>query len=244
MATFVMIHGAWHGGWCFDYLRPLLEQSGHAMIAPDLPGMGGSDAELAAVTLAGWADFVAEICRKAQQPVILVGHSRGGIVISEAAERVPDSMAALVYVCAILLPSGMSRATWRERAEPNPAFSAIQKEHRSGHARVIDTAHAAPVFAQLSPPDLVKSALDRLVAEPDGPRTDLLSLSEARYGSVPRHYIECLHDRTIPIADQRLMQSLSPVASVITLEADHSPFLSVPHELAAALLGIAKGIMP
>lgn len=71
MATFIMIHGAWHGGWCFDTLEPLLRAEGHRMIAPDLPGMGGTDAELAAVTLAGWAAFVAELCRAAAPPVVL-----------------------------------------------------------------------------------------------------------------------------------------------------------------------------
>ena len=242
MATFVMIHGAWHGGWCFDSLRPLIEAAGHQMIAPDLPGMGGSDAELAAVTLTGWTDFVSEICRISSQPVILCGHSRGGIVISETAERVPEHVAALVYICAMLLPNGQSRATWRDKAEPNPAFVAIQQPHPSGHAKTIDAANAAPVFAQLSPPHEVAAAFARLVAEPDGPRTEALNLTEARFGSVPRHYVECLHDRTIPIADQRLMQSLSPCATVTSLDADHSPFLSTPRELADTLISIAKGI--
>ena len=53
MASFVLIHGSWHGGWCFDEVKALLEAQGHEVIAPDLPGMGGSEAELAAVTLAG-----------------------------------------------------------------------------------------------------------------------------------------------------------------------------------------------
>jgi pimeloyl-ACP methyl ester carboxylesterase len=68
-----------------------------------------------------------------------------------------------------------------------------------------------------------------------------LALTDARYGSVPRHYIECLNDRVIPIADQRAMRALQPCASVTSLEADHSPFLSTPQALADALLNIAKG---
>ncbi len=242
MATFVLIHGAWHGGWSFELIQPILEAAGHKVIAPDLPGMGGTNEELAAATLARWADFVSEICVSAEKPVILCGHSRGGLVLSETAERVPSEIAALVYICAMMLPSGMSREQWRERAEPNPAFRAIVKPHPSGIATVIDRAHAAPVFAQLSPPDLVEKAFDRLMAEPDQPRMTELNLSGARYGAVPRHYIECVHDRTIPISDQRMMQSLQPCDSVTTLDADHSPFLSRPHELASALLKIASEI--
>jgi pimeloyl-ACP methyl ester carboxylesterase len=120
MATFVMIHGAWHGGWCFDILRPLLEAKGHQMIAPDLPGMGGDEPTLAAVTLESWTDFVADLCRNADAPVILCGHSRGGIVISQAAEAAPDSIAALVYICAMLIPNGMSRADMRATGQHNP----------------------------------------------------------------------------------------------------------------------------
>lgn len=239
MATFILIHGAWHGGWCFDTLRPLLEAQGHHLIAPDLPGMGGSDAKLATVSLAGWADFTADLVSKAKGPVILGGHSRGGIVISEAAERVPDKVAALVYICAMLLPDGLSRAAWRKQATPNPDFLAIQTKHPSGHATEIDTTNAAAVFAQLSPPDLVAGAFARLKAEPDGPRTEALHLTPERYGRVPRHYVECLYDRTIPIADQRLMQHYSPCETVVTLDADHSPFLSTPRALADALLAIA-----
>lgn len=242
MATFVLIHGAWHGGWSFDAIRPILEAAGHTVLTPDLPGMGGTDEELAAVTLAGWADFVSNLCRDAAKPVILAGHSRGGLVISEAAERAPDAISALVYICAMMLPGGMSREEWRAQSEPNPAFRAIVQPHPSGVATIIQRDQAAPIFAQLSPPDRVEAALDRLMAEPDQPRLTALSVSAERYGRVPRHYIECLHDRTIPLSDQRRMQALQPCVSVTSLEADHSPFLSAPDALADALLAIARSI--
>ena len=240
MATFVMIHGAWHGGWCFEPLRARLEGAGHALVAPDLPGMGGGDEVLAGITLDQWAGFAVETCRAQPGPVLLCGHSRAGIVLSQAAERDPKAMTALVYICAVLMPGGVSRVEFRKGQAPNPAFQAIVKPTPGGHGTVIDRDHAAPVFAQLSPPDLVADALARLAAEPDIPRQTPLSLTPERYGSVPRHYVECLHDRTIPIGDQRWMQSLQPCASVTSLEADHSPFLSAPDALAEALLDLAS----
>jgi pimeloyl-ACP methyl ester carboxylesterase len=241
MATFVLVHGAWHGGWCFEPIRPLLEAAGHVVLTPDLPGMGGSDAVLSACTLEGWGRFIADLCEGAAQPVILAGHSRGGIVVSTAAEAAPGAINALVYICAMLLPSGMSRGAWKALAEPNPAFDAIIERHPTAPATIINPAHAADVFAQMSPPDQVAAAMKRLVAEPDRPRLTPLSLTEARYGSVPRHYIECRQDRTIPIADQRAMQALQPCQSVTALDCDHSPFLSAPRDLAEALLAIAEG---
>ena len=126
MATFVLIHGSWHGGWCFDEVKALLEAEGHVAIAPDLPGMGGSDEEMAQVTLQGWGDFAANLCRSAsQKPVILAGHSRGGLVVSTAAETAPEAIDAIVYICAMMLPDGMSRATFKELEEANPAFDAL-----------------------------------------------------------------------------------------------------------------------
>jgi pimeloyl-ACP methyl ester carboxylesterase len=241
MARFVLVHGAWHGGWCFDPVRALLEEAGHRVFTPDLPGMGGSDADLAACTLQGWGDYVAGICRGAPGPVILCGHSRGGIVISTAAEAAPEAVSALVYICAMLLPAGMSRAAWKAQQQPNPVFDAIIRRHPTAPATVLDLAGVPDVMAQLSPPELVAAALPRLVAEPDAPRLTSLSLSCSGYGSVPRHYIECLQDRTIPIADQRRMHALQPCLTTTSIDCDHSPFLSAPHALADALRTIARG---
>lgn len=245
MASFILIHGSWHGGWCFDSLRAILEAQGHEVIAPDLPGMGGDRAQLDAVTLAGWAEFAAGLCRSAsQRPVILAGHSRGGLVVSQTAELAPDAMDALVYVCAMMLPDGMSRADFKQIEGPNPDFDAIISPVHGGAGTVVDGARAAPVFAQLSPPELVAGAMARLVAEPNGPRSTPLQLSPERFGSRPRTYIECTEDRTIPIASQRRMQALVPGADVVTLDADHSPYLSRPRQVAAALVAAAARVSP
>lgn len=241
MAGFVLIHGSWHGGWCFDEVARRLEAAGHTVVAPTLPGMGGDEAALRAVTLEGWGAFAAAECRKLKErlggaPVVLAGHSRGGIVISTAAEADPTAMDALVYICAMMLPDGMSRAEFKAHEEPTPDFDALISPVGNGAGTVVDPVRAGPVFAQLSPPELVAAALPRLLAEPHGPRSTRLRLTAERWGSLPRTYVETLHDRTIPIASQRLMQRLSPGAKVVTLDADHSPYLSAPDELTAALI--------
>lgn len=240
MAGFVLIHGSWHGGWCFDEVTRRLEAAGHTVLAPTLPGMGGDEAELRVVTLQGWADFAVAQCRAIKAatggPVVLAGHSRGGLVVSQAAETDPDAIDALVYICAMMLPNGMSRAQFKALEQPTPDFDALISPVHGGAGTVVDADRAGPVFAQLSPPDLISAALPRLLAEPHGPRSTPLQLTSERWGSLPRTYVETLHDRTIPISSQRRMQDLSPGASVITLDADHSPYFSTPDELTAALI--------
>lgn len=240
MACFVLIHGSWHGGWSFDLVAQNLRLAGHHVVAPDLPGMGGSEEELGATTLDQWAAFAAQHCRsmKAQHggPVVLAGHSRGGIVISEAGEEAPDDIDALVYICAMMLPDGFSRAVFKEHEEPNPAFDALIAKTPGGNGTLIVGDNPGSVFAQLSPTHLVEAAMGRLVAEPHGPRATPLELTKDRWGSIPRTYVECVHDRTIPISSQRLMQQLAPGTKVVTLDSDHSPYLSRPDELTAALI--------
>lgn len=242
MAGFVLIHGSWHGGWCFDEVAALLRAAGHTVIAPTLPGMGGDEAELRAVTLEGWGQFAAQLCAdlKAQlggAPVVLAGHSRGGLVVSTAAEQAPTAMDALVYVCAMMLPDGMSRAAFKALEDPTPDFDALISPVHNGAGTVVDPAGAGAVFAQLSPPDLVAAALPRLLAEPHGPRSTPLRLTAERWGALPRTYVECTEDRTIPITSQRRMQAMSPGANVVTLDSDHSPYLCRPAKLAQALIG-------
>ena len=86
----------------------LLRGAGHRVDAPDLAGLGTDRTSLADITLATWRDQIAALVDAALEPVVLVGHSRGGIVISEVAEARPDKIARLVYLAAFLLGDGES----------------------------------------------------------------------------------------------------------------------------------------
>jgi pimeloyl-ACP methyl ester carboxylesterase len=241
VASVLLIHGAWHGGWCFERLVPLLGARGHIVAAPTLPGMGGSAAQVAAVTLEGWADFVVEQARALPGPVILVGHSRGGIVASTAAERDPDAFSALVYLAAFMLPSGTSLIEARDAMVRNADFDAGLSTAARGAALAVSREAAIGAFYSDCSAEDQAQAVARIVPEPVAPLNTPLALTAGRFGSLPRHYIECTLDRTIPIAQQRAMQAALPCASVTTLESGHSPFLSMPDRLADVLDQLARG---
>lgn len=238
MATFILIHGAWHGGWCWERLAPLLEAGGHHVLAPDLPGMGADRRKLGADPLAEWADFTAELVSKAEAPVLLVGHSRGGLVISEAAERVPERIARLVYLTAFLLKPGESLSDVSGRHPEVGPGPAIRPADDPAYL-ALDLELATPIFYGLTPEADARAAAGRLTPEPVAALTRPLLITAERFGRVPRAYIEAVHDRAISLEMQREMQADLPCDPVIALQSDHSPFYSAVPELAQALLEFA-----
>ncbi|WP_443970610.1 alpha/beta fold hydrolase [Sphingobium sp. CR28] len=238
MAGFVFIHGAWLGGWTFDAVGQRLSAMGHVVDAPDLPGMnggGGGDAP----TLADWSAFAVERCtalrQRSGQPVLLVGHSRGGVVLSRAAEEAPDAIAGLIYLCAMMLPGGSVGSAWDAHLLANPALAALVNSTPNGEGTCLDREHVAELFAQNATEADAEMLAARIVTEPNAPRRGTLRLTPERYGPVPRTYIACTQDRVIPIARQRDMIARQPGTKTIEIEADHSPFLSAPDALARAL---------
>jgi pimeloyl-ACP methyl ester carboxylesterase len=237
VSTFVLIAGAWHGAWCWGKVAPLLESQGHRVLTPDLPATGADPSDPAGVTLDGWARFVADVVTAAAEPVILAGHSRGGVVISRAAELAPENLRRLVYISGYLLPAGSTVAEAARRdadslVPPNmiPAASGVTCRLRGSVIR-------EALFGDCSVADY-EYAVSRMTPEPLRPLVTPLRITGQRYGQVPRVYIECSRDRTITLAAQREMQRAMPCEPVYTLESDHSPFLSAPDRLARLLGGL------
>jgi pimeloyl-ACP methyl ester carboxylesterase len=216
----------------------MLEAAGHRALAPDLPGMGNDRTPFAADTLGQWADFTADLIRAQDEPVILAGHSRGGIVISETAERVPDRIARLAYVTAFLLPQGVSLFdTFPSEAENSGPLSIVIDEANRTCTVPPDNQHAA--FFNLCSDADSRTARERLCPEPLQPLGKGVQVTADRFGRVPRAYIEASKDEALTLDVQRAMQSELPCDRVITLESDHSPFYSAPRQLTDALLALA-----
>ena len=232
--TFVLIHGGWHGAWCWHKIMPLLQARRFRVVAPDLPAMGADRTDPATVTLASWSSFVADIVKQQPGRVVLVGHSRAGAIISQVAEGLPERIERLVYLAAYLLPNGRSVAAEARDdvgslVPPNmiPAASGVTCTLRP---EVVTEAF----YGQCSAADR-SHALARLSPEPLKPLAAAVKVSAARFGTVSRAYIETTQDRTLSLAAQRRMRAALPCEPVFTLDSDHSPFLSRPEELAQIL---------
>ena len=240
MTTFILIHGAWHGSWCWERVVPLLTEQGHRVLAPDLPGMGQDSTPLNKITLDYWAQYVADLVRQQDEKVILVGHSRGGIVISQAAEYAAEHIQGLIYLAAFLIPNGetlwgtLQRHPRSSERPPDLIISSDQKTSTVTAESVRDT------FYNTTSDIWLKRAESLVGPEPMTSFMTPLALTDAKFGQVPRAYIECLQDRAIPITLQRSMVSALPCRKVVTLDTDHSPFYSASELLTEQLVELAN----
>jgi pimeloyl-ACP methyl ester carboxylesterase len=234
MAAYVLVHGAWHGGWCYERLVPLLEARGHRVVTGDLPGHGGDRTPPAQVTLDAYVARAGEWLDAAGEPAYLLGHSMGGIVITQAGEAYAPRIRGLVYLCAFLPANGQALLNFRGSDALN---ALLEIDRASGASRIVGDGVRDVFYGDCSDAD-VAAARARLCPQPLDPIRKPVAVG-ARWASLPRHYVECLQDRAIPIEVQRSMHAAIP-CRVHALDASHSPFLSMPERLADVLDAIAR----
>jgi pimeloyl-ACP methyl ester carboxylesterase len=237
MATYVFVHGAWHGGWCWHRIVARLQRASDRVLAPDLLSLGRDRTPPRAISLERWSAQIATLAQSEAEPIVLVGHSRGGIVLSEVAERIPQHIRALVYVTAFLLENGCSLqdAAAQDPESLVPPAMIVADDHQS--VSIGESAMREAFYGQCSDDD-VALAQSLLTPEPLAPLATPIRTTAARFGSVPRVYVECARDRAITHRAQRRMQAALPCRERITLEADHSPFFCCVEELTSVLLRI------
>jgi len=236
MADFLLVHGSCHGAWCWRDLIPALTARGHTARAIDLPGHGQDKTHYSDVTLDGYAKA---ILAAIDTPVMLVGHSMAGFPISLAAEREPDKIDRLIYLCAYAAQDGRALVDMRAEAPRQPmADAAIRTD--DGLAFRADPTKAGALFYNDCLPEVVDYALDHLCLQAIAPQATPVRLGAA-YASVKRSYIRCDDDRTIPPEYQRTMTKGWPEEDVYAMPTGHSPFFADPEGLADLLTRIAKG---
>lgn len=233
----VLVSGAWHGAWCWERLAPLLRARGHRVLTPELAATGADDSDPRRVTLDTWARQIVEVLQGEGSPALLVGHSRGGAVISRVAELAPERIARLVYLAAYLLEDGDSVAE-AARRDAGSLIAPNMVPAETGVTCTLRPEVIREAFYGDCDEATVRFATERLRPEPLRPLATAVRHTSENFGRVPRAYVECTRDRTISLEAQRAMRRALPCDPVFTLESGHSPFLSRPEELAQVLHGI------
>ena len=214
----LLVPGSWHGAWAYDAVADRLSHAGVAVTAIDLPSNDGA---------AGLADDAAAV-RAALDgigaPTVVVGHSYGGIAVSEGAAGAPQA-AGLVYLAAFMLDVGESLLDAMQHQLPD--WISLDQAAGSHIAR-----RSEDVLYGDCPPDVAAAAAARLsrqsVAAIATPQTT------AAWHSVPSTYVICEQDRAVPPPVQEAMSARA--GTVRRVPSSHSPFLSRPDDVAEIVL--------
>jgi pimeloyl-ACP methyl ester carboxylesterase len=238
----VLVHGAWASSWVWDPVLPELRARGFDVVAPDMPD--AAEPEELSTLDEHVARIVAAIGAHAG-PVLLVGHSGGGIPVTAAGERLAGRIAGAVFVAGIMLPSGVGFDALRAEVTDDPGMlgaAPFVEPALGGRGTVVPPdAAVALLFQNAAPADAVAAAR-RLQPQWNAGLDLVPTWTAGGFGSLPRLYVEATADRDIPLGIQRHMQRRSPGARVVTLDSDHAPQLSAPAELVAAITAFAAAV--
>ena len=236
MARFVLVHGAFSGAWIWQPLAERLKAAGHSGEAFDLPGSGDDRTPTAEVTLDACAARLCEMLAASAEPAIVVGHSMGGVITTQGAARCCERVAALVYVSAFLPKDGQSLLDLTKL--PEGAGDQVQANiviEGMPPVAVMPDAASAPALYGCCTDEVAAWATARHRPQPLAPFATPVSIPEGALDGILRYYVLCTRDRAIPPALQRRMIAENPCADVVELDADHTPHLSKPKDLAEAL---------
>lgn len=239
--TLILIAGAGHGAWCWEKVTPLLKAKGYKVIALDLPGSGNDTAKLKNNTLDDDARAVVNAANAVHGKVVLLGHSSGGIIISQAAELLDtDKVDKLIYLDAFLPLNGES------------VFSLAEKLGKRNQPSSVSNAPTSERFIFSDDmklfkwnPELVQQLLYHDCSQQDisFAKTHLswqsvvtlatpVHLTDTIYGTIEKYYILCTQAKDL---DKSSLTSDVHCEKVYQLPSSHSPFFSMPEKLVAIL---------
>lgn len=239
MATFVLVHGGGHGGWCYQRVSRLLSRAGHEVHAPTLTGLG-ERAHLVGpqVDLSLHVQDIAAVLHYADlRDVILVGHSYGGMVITGVAASVPDRVGKLVYLDAANPKNGESLV---DVAGPMMAMARAAGRTIDGVELVLfPSAEAGMFYGVTDPADLAWMA-DRLTPHPWACFEQPLELrDEAGYAKIPQYHIVCTS--TLATRDPALVAEARAAGRLWDIDTGHDLMITEPERVADALAAVAAG---
>lgn len=276
----VLIHGGWHSGVTWNSVVPRIEAQGHRAVTLDLPGAGAhartppsydqrpfdglafssETSPVGAVTQAQRTAAVIELVEQtvAQTggPVVLLGHSLGGLTITAVAEAIPEHLHSVVYLSAFMLPTGLAAIDLIRQpvmAEALVKACILADPHAVGAMRIDfrsdDVAYEAKLRACFAA-DVSEATFDSIrrklsCDEPLSVFSAATVKTAAFYGHVARHFIRCLEDRAIPLAGQDFMieavdAEFDTATRVYDLPGSHSPFHAQPAALTRLLVSTAS----
>lgn len=237
--TFVIIHGAWQSPFVWNDVKAKLEAAGNKVVLVQLPAHGDDTTSPAKVTMDIYRNKVVKAINAINGKVILVGHSMGGVVITETAEAIPNKIEKLVYIGAFLPANGQSLgdlAGMDAQSLLGPALIPTD----GGLTLDVNKDSITTVFCQDGTDAQKKLVLDNFKVEPAIPFGNAVTITAANFGSVDKYYIHTLLDNAIGIVLQNHMAAAANITKQYSLNTGHCPFITNAAGTAQLLLQIAN----
>ncbi|MCX4094420.1 alpha/beta fold hydrolase [Nocardia sp. alder85J] len=237
MATFVLVHGGGHGGWCYKKVAQRLRAAGHEVHAPTLSGLAErSHLRKTDIGLATHVQDVASLLHYEDlSDVILVGHSYGGMVITGAADNTPERVGRLVFLDAANPVNGQSLVDVAGPIiEASRPFGAVI----DGVELVLLPAPEAPLFYGVTDPADVEWMAARLTGHPWQCFEDRLDfVNEDAFWKIPQYHVVCTS--TLATRDPQLVATARAEGRLWDIDTGHDLMITEPDAVTAALLDIA-----
>ncbi len=233
------VHGAFEDAHIWDGVSAKLQADGYRVINVNLPGRPSSPLAPNLVSGDLYRDTVLKAIAGETQPVVLVGHSFGGIAVSAVAEAAPAKVKTAVYLAAYLPQDGESMLSLAKQDRDSKAGPALKIDEAKGMISV-NYAARADLFANGAPEGLRKVLPDLIIDEPLGPIATPVHLTAARFGKVDKVYIHTTQDQVVSPYLQQKMVAATPVRLEVTLNTGHTPFLTDVPGLVAGIEQAAK----
>jgi pimeloyl-ACP methyl ester carboxylesterase len=235
----VLVHGAWEDSNVWGEITPRLQHDGYRVVVVSLPGRPSSPLAPDKVSLDLYRDTVLKAADTVPGPVVLVGHSFGGFPISAAAQSDPAKIKTLVYVAAYLPKDGQSLLDLGNGDHDSKIGPALQVKKDQG---IISIAYAsrADLFASDGPPALKEAIPSLIVDEPLAPLATPIHLTADQFGRVDKVYVHTANDVVVSPWLQAQMVAATPVRLEVTIQSGHTPFLTQPDALVAAIEQAAR----
>ena len=231
MANIILIHGSWHGAWCWYKVKPRLESKGHTVLNPDLPAHGQNRCLFPGlVTLADMVKSITKHIDAIEEKSILVVHSRSGIIASQLAEIRPHKIEKIIYLASFMLKNGERAAEFFLSDRDSLLKGNISINKFLLTDMIQKQIYTKALYADCTTEDIAL-AHSLLSPEPSLPALTRLKLSERNFGKVRRFYIELTQDRAVSIELQRKFIQQTGCEKVFSIEAGHSAYFSKPDEL-------------
>jgi pimeloyl-ACP methyl ester carboxylesterase len=229
MKQILFIHGAWGGAWVFQEVIKSLNEQGHQARAIDLPGHGNNEVPIPEITMQAYVDRVIEEARAIGEPIVLVGHSMSGAIISQVAERIPNQIECLVYVTAFLPRDGETALGLMQSDEDGQLLSRLVFSEDQSFVRVKTEDVKSLLLHDVKDAARVAGFAQKLdVRQATEPFMAVMNLTEEAFGSVPKVYLCTTLDKALSPALQGRMLSGWEVEQVYTMDTGHFPMMSQP----------------